>query len=347
MKNNQHSEKRRRLLKTLAALPIIGSLPVSSLAAREAFVSYGHLSKEAKASLKNLKGVLPKGKVGNLEISRMVLGANPMVGAAHSRDLSYAGQLFKKYHTESKVFETFAIAEQAGINAVNVIADKLPMFASNLTWLNKYKKSTGSKMQAIFQGGLGVEPDRLAPLRWAVDNGVSAIYVAGTTCDSMVKNGDLDIIAKAVEFTRSQGMPAGVGAHSILVILACQKAGIKPDFYYKTMHHDQYWSATPREFRVEYETNTRSADHNKTNDSMWDLFPEQTVEVFKSIDVPIFGFKTMAGGAIPPKDGFRYAFENGAEFIDVGMFDYQVVDNVNLVIEILGSLEKRERPWHS
>jgi hypothetical protein len=347
MKNNQHSEKRRRLLKTLVTIPIIGGLPVSSVAAHETFVSNSQLSNEAQASLKNLKGALPKGKVGKLEISRMVLGANPMVGAAHARDLNYAGQLFKRYHTESKVFETFAIAEQAGINAVNVIADKPPMFPSNLTWLNQYKKSTGSKMQSIFQGGLGAEPDRLAPLKWAVDNGVSTIYVAGTTSDSLVKNGDLDIIAKAVEFTRSQGMPAGVGAHSILVILACQKAGIKPDFYYKTMHHDRYWSATPREFRVEYETNTRSEDHNKTHDSMWDLFPEQTVEVIKSIDVPVFGFKTMAGGAIPPKDGFRYAFESGADFIDVGMFDYQVVDNVNLVIDILGNLGKRERPWHS
>ena len=38
-----------------------------------------------------------------------------------------------------------------------------------------------------------------------------------------------------------------------------------------------------------------------------------------------------------PEDGFRYAFENGADFICVGMFDFQVVDDVNLVIDILNS----------
>ncbi len=53
----------------------------------------------------------------------------------------------------------------------------------------------------------------------------------------------------------------------------------------------------------------------------------------------------MAGGAIPPKDGFRFAFENGADFICVGMFDFQVVEDVNLVIDVLNELEGRQREW--
>ena len=41
------------------------------------------------------------------------------------------------------------------------------------------------------------------------------------------------------------------------------------------------------------------------------------------------------------------AFENGADFVCLGMYDFQVVDDVNLTIDILGSLGKRERPWYS
>jgi len=89
----------------------------------------------------------------------------------------------------------------------------------------------------------------------------------------------------------------------------------------------------------------RYQDHNKFHDNIFDLFPEQTVEFFKHSDVPLFGFKVLAGGAIKPEDGFRYAFENGADFICVGMFDFQIVEDVNLVIDILRGELNRERPW--
>jgi hypothetical protein len=65
------------------------------------------------------------------------------------------------------------------------------------------------------------------------------------------------------------------------------------------------------------------------------------------VNKPWFAFKVLAAGAIQPKDGFRFAFENGADFICVGMFDFQVIDNVNTATEILGSLGNRERRWFS
>jgi hypothetical protein len=80
---------------------------------------------------------------------------------------------------------------------------------------------------------------------------------------------------------------------------------------------------------------------------MFDLFPEQTIEFMKTIDKPLIGFKVLAGGAIEPEDGFRYAFENGADFICVGMFDFQIVDDVNIATTVLSSLGERVRPWIS
>jgi len=57
--------------------------------------------------------------------------------------------------------------------------------------------------------------------------------------------------------------------------------------------------------------------------------------------------KGLAGVPFLPSDGFRFAFENGADFICVGMFDFQVVENVNSANKILGELKKREREWFS
>ena len=62
--------------------------------------------------------------------------------------------------------------------------------------------------------------------------------------------------------------------------------------------------------------------------------------------VPVMGFKVLAAGAIRPDDGFNWAFKNGADFICVGMFDFQVVKDVNTTIDILGNLQGRSRKWY-
>ena len=64
----------------------------------------------------------------------------------------------------------------------------------------------------------------------------------------------LDALFQAMEYTHSQGLLFGVGAHSLETIMRSIELGVKPDFYYKTFHHDNYWSATPKDRREEYPT---------------------------------------------------------------------------------------------
>jgi len=336
--------KRRELLKGLVALPFYGGViyaaktdpfvgPDAATGATLVFKTY---------DLKDFKGVMPKGKIGNLEISRLVMGCNQIGATSHSRDLHYVSSLFRHYNTEHKIIETFELAEKVGINTTNLGPNNYPFF-------NRYKKMNGSKMKSICQVYIRPEEtDKFVQLKQAIDQGADTLYVQGDCCDKLVKSGQVDLIRQGIEFVHSQGKLMGVGAHSIQVAVACEKAGIKPDYYYKTMHHDRYWSAHPRENREEWSVDTQqSPDHNKIHDNMFDLFPEQTVEVFSKIDVPLFGFKVLAGGAILPKDGIRYAFENGADFVCLGMFDFQLVEDANLVIEILGGNLNRQRKWYS
>jgi hypothetical protein len=65
-----------------------------------------------------------------------------------------------------------------------------------------------------------------------------------------------------------------------------------------------------------------------------------------NLDEPWIAFKILAAGSIPPEEGFRYAFENGADFICVGMYDFQIVDDVNIALDSLNGLQ-RNRPWRA
>jgi hypothetical protein len=121
------------------------------------------------------------------------------------------------------------------------------------------------------------------------------------------------------------------------VPVACEKAGIDVDFYMKTLHSDNYWSATPKEDRPE--------SGLPPHDNMFCTTPEETVEFMKKVDKPWIAYKVMAAGAIHPKDAFKYAYENGADFICAGMFDFQVREDVILAEDTLSGKMNRQRPW--
>jgi len=55
----------------------------------------------------------------------------------------------------------------------------------------------------------------------------------------------------------------------------------------------------------------------------------------------------LAAVAVQPKEAFQFAFENGTDFVCVGMFDFQVRDNVRTAKKILAKnvVKNRERPW--
>ncbi len=335
---------RREALQRLATIPALGMM--AGCAYRDSrkhdvdAVS-GATIKIGEADISELKGKLPKGKIGEHEISRLVLGGNLIGGWAHSRDLIYVPALFKAYNTEQKVFETLMLAEKAGIDSINIGFPSNPL-------LQKYKQVTGSKMKVISQVAPDKETgDHLLNIDRAIDYGVDIIQIQGNCCDWMVRDNKIEMIAEMMEHIRSQGYVAGLAAHTIDSLIACEDAGIIPDYYMKTMHHDQYWSAHPRENRVPYEVDgKKSPDHNKYHNNMFCLFPERSVEFVERTKVPVMGYKVLAAGAIKPQDGFNWAFKNGSDFICVGMFDFQIVNDVNITINVLNKLKGRKRKWY-
>jgi hypothetical protein len=73
--------------------------------------------------------------------------------------------------------------------------------------------------------------------------------------------------------------------------------------------------------------------------------PEGTARFFSQLERPWFAYKVLAAGAIHPKAGFKHAFSNGADFCVVGMFDFQVAENVSVANQVLAETRNRERAW--
>lgn len=335
---------RREAIKNLATLPVLGLVGLGAYRSSQQYdvdVTTGATIRIKQVPLSELKGTLPKGKIGKHTMSRLVLGGNLIGGWSHARDLLYTDTLFKAYNTEKKVYETLMLAEKAGIDTINI------GFSSN-AMLAKYKKATGSKIKVITQVASDLKNvNNLDVINKAIDFGVDVIQIQGNWCDWMVRDGKTDVIRRMLDKIKEQGYTAGLAAHSIESLITCLDKGIIPDYYMKTMHHDQYWSAHPRENRVPFEVDGKNnLDHNKYHNNMFCLFPEKAVDFVQKTNLPVMGFKVLAAGALQPEDGFKWAFENGADFICVGMFDFQIVNDVNICTKTLLNLKNRKREWY-
>ncbi|HKL32958.1 MAG TPA: DoxX family protein [Tangfeifania sp.] len=341
---NKVVSSRREALKNLATLPALGVLGWGAISSNEKYgvdTLSGATIQVGGADISELKGELPKGKIGDMEFSRLVLGGNLIGGWAHSRDLIYVPSLFRAYNTEKKIFETLMLAEKAGIDSINI---GFPTIETMV----KYRKLTGSNIKVICQVHPDMENnDYFVNIDKAIDSGMDVIQIQGNWCDWLVRDNKMDVIEKMMDRIRSQGYTAGLASHTVDALIACEEQGIIPDYYMKTMHHDKYWSAHPRENRVPFEVDgKRYLDHNKFHDNCFCLFPDKTTAFVERAKVPVMGFKVLAAGAIKAEDGFNWAFQNGADFICVGMFDFQIVNDVNITIDTLNNLQGRKREWY-
>ena len=59
-------------------------------------------------------GKLPRGKIGNLEVSRLILGGNLLTHFTHSRDLKYVYNLAARYNTDEKILDTTSVTLHDG-----------------------------------------------------------------------------------------------------------------------------------------------------------------------------------------------------------------------------------------
>lgn len=328
---------RRHVFASLAGVPFLGAFVLAALkkhgwksfeevqlraraADRDTFISSATVKTFQFSTVSDLKGALPSGTIGNVSLSRMILGGNLIGGWAHARDLIYVSKLIRAYHHRDKVFETLALAESCGINTI--LTNPLLCEVINDHWRN------GGRIQFISDCG---GKDVLQMIQRSIDHGACACYIQGAIADRLVEEGNFDLMTQCLELIRRNGLPAGIGGHKLETIRASVDRDLRPDFWMKTLHHIDYWSAALE----------------PQNDNIWCESPPDTIAYMKTLKEPWIAFKILAAGAIHPEVGFKYAFESGADFICVGMYDFQIVEDVNLALQVLRGSLVREREWRA
>jgi hypothetical protein len=283
---------------------------------------------------------VPLGRIGPVRISRLICGGNLIIGSAHDRDLLYVASLMRHYFTDQKIMETWQLCEECGINTMIGPVNSPYALGEDPTLrvYRRYREERGGAIQWIAQT-YPQSTDLTGSIQKAVDNGAVGAFIHGGIADNWVQLQRLDLLAKVFEFMQSNGLIAGCACHNLEVPVALEKAGVKLDFHMKTFHHDRYWSAPlPAD---------RPRQGLPRNDNMWCTQPQETSEFMRTVKKPWIAFKVLAAGAIHPRDGFRFAFEHGADFLNVGMFDFQVREDTVLARNIIADVMKkgRPRPW--
>jgi hypothetical protein len=286
----------------------------------------------AGASATTSREKMPTGRIGDQEFSRLMLGGNLIGGWSHSRDLAYVSTLMRRYNTDAKIRETLELAEAHGITAINTW-----VMQENSHLFNHWKR--GGKMKWIAQVRLDADGG-YSQIQKAIDEGAAGVHITGDTAESLLSQGKFEKVGETVQLIKSKKRVAGVAAHDLRVIVECEKAKLDVDFYQKTFHSLDYYTA-PR---------PDEKDAMGAHDNSWCNDPQAVIDVMARATKPWIAFKILAAGAIQPRAAFPYAFNSGADFILVGMFDWQIEEDAKLARRVIAAAtspdSKRTRPWY-
>lgn len=341
---------RRDVIAGLASLPVLGAF-AGAFASKHGLDAFNGKKKPETVTsasyrfkyqdINDLKKKLDEFvTIGDFRMSRITLGGNLIGGWSHSRDLKYVATLMKAYNTERRIFDTMHLAEACGVNTISTNP-------SLMKFITKYWKEDGGTINFVSDCGHGPVNGELGVVvgaKKSVDAGAKLIYIHGFGADEWAVKGDWKTMEKALKEMRKLGVPVGIGAHAFGTLKFCVEHDLIPDFWMKTFHPGGYWS--------EKKSNKDAGEGEPGSgskgwfDNNWCRDPKALSDWFEKRPEPWIAFKIMAAGAVHPRKAIPFVFNGGADAACMGMFDFQVVEDVNLATDAFAKgFPNRKRKW--
>jgi hypothetical protein len=221
--------------------------------------------------------------IGDLKLSRLVLGSNPFSGFSHqgiNRD-----ERMVHHYTTARIKETLFEAERLGVTALVARSDFHIMRmlleyrddGGKLAWLAQTCPEVGSSEECV---------------RRAARAGAVACHIHGGVMDHLVAEGRAGEVAQAIALIRSTGMKAGIAGHTVAVFEWAENH-LDVDYYLCC-----YYNPTSRANDPEHVHGAVEEYREQDRQAMTDLI--------QTLSRPAIHYKVLAAGRNDPEEAFAY-----------------------------------------
>ena len=262
---------------------------------------------------------LPVVTIGNLQVSRLIVGGNPVSAISHQS--AERDREMRDYYTTERIKQTLRQCEDVGINTFCGRADNHIMRVLNEYW------NEGGTIQWLAQ----TAPERRSieqNIQQAARAGAKAIYIQGGTVDQAMEDGCLEGLREPLELIHSLGCVSGIAGHNPESHLEAQEMGLPADLYMVCSYN-----LTGRRGKID----VADPDEKFHPDD-----PPAALACIQKLQKPCLAYKILAAGRRDPREAFADAFGGikDTDAVVVGVFPKdqptQIADDAKLVLEVLG-----------
>lgn len=254
--------------------------------------------------------------IGDVEVSRFILGSNPFSGFSHqgtSRDLE-----MKHYYNTATIKATIRAAEALGVNTIIARTDYHVIRLMMEYW------DDGSDIQWFAQTCPEVG-DHQTCINRAATNGATACHIHGGVMDFLLAQGRIGEIPDVVAEIRDRGMLAGIAGHNPKVFEWAEE-NLDVDYYMCS-----YYNSAHRDKRAEHVNGMKEWFLEEDRQMMTDLI--------QRLSKPVVHYKVLAAGRNDPQAALAFTASTmrANDAVCVGVF---TKDNPHMLAQDIAWLEE-------
>jgi hypothetical protein len=252
--------------------------------------------------------------IGDLAVSRLILGGNPFSGFSHQTP--QRDQDMRRYYTTARIKQTLRQAEDLGINTFLGRSDRHIIRVLLEHW------DEGSTIQWFAQ----TCPEYATigrSISAAARAGAKAVYLHGGQMDFFLAQDLLHQVPDAIAQIQDAGLAAGIAGH-VPRVFEWAEENLDVDFYMCA-----YYNPSRRDERAEHVSGMVECFSAEDREAM--------VRVIRQLSKPAIHYKVLAAGRSDPGEAFAFVGRHlrPQDAVCVGVYTQEQPDMLREDLELL------------